>query len=96
MIHVRERLDERDSTESFLDIGDVVRGWEYVPWLVEILQARACRTVLNADKIRDNNYIGAYTNSPTTTKACLRRKKDQRQANQHHTQPSMTRRYVPH
>jgi len=54
MIHVRERLDERDSTESFLDIGDVVRGWEYV-WLVEILQARACRTVLNADKIRDNN-----------------------------------------
>jgi len=31
MIHVRERLDERDSTESFLDIGDVVRGWEYVP-----------------------------------------------------------------
>ena len=26
LIHVRERLDERDSTESFLDIGDVVRG----------------------------------------------------------------------
>jgi len=56
MIHVRERLDERASTESFLDIGDVVRGWEYVPpRLVEILQARACRTVLNTDKIRDNN-----------------------------------------
>ena len=26
MIHIRERLDERDSTKSFLDIGDVVRG----------------------------------------------------------------------
>ena len=26
LIHVRERLDERDSTESFVDIDDVVRG----------------------------------------------------------------------
>jgi len=32
MIHVRERLDERDSTESFLDIGDVVSVAEIRIW----------------------------------------------------------------
>jgi len=39
LIHVRERFDERDSTESFLDIGDVEN---LCP--VETPQARACRT----------------------------------------------------
>jgi len=43
MIHVFKRLDERDSTESFLDIDDVGSGW------------RICARRPDADKIRYNN-----------------------------------------
>jgi len=36
----------------------------------------------------------ADTNSPATTKTCLGREENQRQAVQYHIQPIMTRRYV--